>query len=309
MSRLINGWRLPFYAGFINFPSWGINMQKWKHKPAITEKEFYKIANKFKMRDFYRDYTPNDISNKLQLRRVLRCWCCWWLLSWSSTHWHWWQYFYYYCFNEKCPCFRKSYNSDKINSEVEKLLWMLTLDESYMKSFKVVIDALWEDRWEIEKEQLELKEKRLKEIDGSISSIVDKIATTNSDIVYKALEEKIKALDKEKQQIQADLLTSKLWTMDNCINEFNSLQSIIQCPLNAWQQDDIELRRLLIVTIFNNTLSYSNEKWLRTSEIPLVYTQNIDVQEKIGHKKKSQLRTSNSIDETQHIESKSSILG
>ena len=48
-------------------------MVKGKHPAAITEEEFYKIANKFKMRDFYKEYSPSEIADALPLRHILLC--------------------------------------------------------------------------------------------------------------------------------------------------------------------------------------------------------------------------------------------
>ena len=291
VSRIINRWELPFYAGFINFPKRWIEMVKGKHKAAITEEEYYRIAERYRVRDFYKDYTPNDISNRLELRRVLRCWHCWSLISWAPSTWVGWTYYYYYCFNKKCHRFRKSINADYINLKIEELLWMLTLDERYLEGFKVIVEAIWKEKWEVNKLQVTEKEKRIKQIDIELDNAVTKLANTDKEIIYKALEEKIEKLDQEKKQLQGDLLSLSNWTIDLYVKEFDALKSIIQCPLSIRKSGDLWLRRLIISNIFNNSLAYSDGEWLRTNEIPLVYAQNPDFEEKIKHFIKTPLRT------------------
>ena len=65
------------------------------------------------------------------------------------------------------------------------------------------------------------------------------------------------------------------------MEEFDALIAIIKCPLNVRKKADLELKRLLIRSIFNNTLSYTKDEWLRTKEIPVVYAIKPDILEKI----------------------------
>ena len=50
-------------------------------------------------------------------------------------------------------------------------------------------------------------------------------------------------------------------------------------------------KKIFISKIFNNSLAYSDGEWLQTNEIPLVYAQNPDFEEKIKHYIKTPLRT------------------
>ena len=98
---------------------------------------------------------------------------------------------------------------------------MLTLDEDYMDAFKILIDAIWAEKGSIKQEQKELKEKRIREIDREIEKTVDKITDTQSDVLYKALEDRITKLDEEKKQLQAELLSSQDLDIGDYISEFD----------------------------------------------------------------------------------------
>lgn len=292
MSRLINkSPQLPIYAWFVNRPERWINMVKGKHPAAITEEEFYKIATKFQMRGFYKDYSPSEIADTLPLRHILQCWCCKKPLSWSATHWHWWQYFYYYCINKKCPSYRKGCMSSKMHSEIEKFLWMLTLDEDYMDGFKEIVDTIRKEKWAITKSQIASLEKRMGEIECEIDRTVTQLTGTSSEILYKVLEEKIIKLDEEKNQVKEKILSYKSWTMDGYMEDFDWLQAIIQCPLSIRKDADMELKRLLIANIFNWELSYSRDEGVQTSEMPVVYAQKSNLRDKINSLKKMGVQT------------------
>ena len=56
---------------------------------------------------------------------------------------------------------------------------MLTLDEDYMNGFKVIVDAIWKEKENIQEGGLKLKEKRIKEIDKEISDKVEKITAVD----------------------------------------------------------------------------------------------------------------------------------
>lgn len=299
-TRLMNPSLLCLYAWYITFEDWDINMVKWVHEAAITLEEFYKITNKYKVKWFYKEYSRSDISERLPLRQVMRCGHCGWLMSWTATKWHGGRYFYYFCEHKGCPYYRKSYNSEHIHKEVEKFLWMLTLDEDYMNAFKIIVDAIWDEKWNVEQTEKEFKEKRIKEIEREVGRIVDKMMATDNDLVYKKFEERITELEEEKEQLQAELVTLGSSSLEDYMSEYNSLKAIIQCPLNIWTQSDIELKRLLISTIFGRTLSYSYETGTQTSEIPLIYEEKLNLSKILESWKKIPTQTHQSLGENSY---------
>ena len=291
MSRIINKWNLPLYAGYVNFPKWWVDMVKWKHKAAITESEFHKIATKFKMRDFFKEYSPSDISETLPLRYILHCWCCWWVLSWSVSKWNWWQYFYYYCINKKCECYRKSTMYTKIHSDVENFLGDLQLDENCLNSIKIVVDAFSKDRWALKANQKKEIEKRIKNIDLEMERLLEKITNTNSDFIAKKLEEKMVSLEDEKTKLKWELTDYDNTTVNCYEDNFNILKAVIQSPLKIWKQSDTELKKLLLNGIFNWTLCYSRGVGARTKETPVIYAKKDELERILNEFQKTGERT------------------
>lgn len=291
MSRIINKWSLPLYAGYVNFPKWWIDMVKWKHKAAITESEFHKIATKFKMREFFKEYSASDISETLPLRYILRCWCCWHVLSWSVSKWNWGKYFYYYCINKECECYRKSTVYTKIHSDIESFLWDLQLDENCLNSIKIVVDAFSKDKWAIKANQIKEKEKRIKDIDLEMGRLLEKITNTNSDFIAQKLEERMLSLEEEKNNLKWEVSNYDN-TSENCYeNNFDTLKAIIQNPLKIWKQSDTELKKLLLNGIFNWTLCYSRWVGARTKETPVIYAQKDELEHILNDINKSGERT------------------
>ena len=274
-SRLMEPTLLCIYAWYITFRQWDIEMVKARHQPAITLEEFYKITNKYKVKWFYKEYSKNEISEKLPLRQVIRCSRCWWLLTWSTTKWNGGKYFYYFCAHRGCPYCRRSYNSDQIHKELETFLWGLTLNDAFMDCFKEVIDAVWKEKWAVEQNEKIAIERRIKKINSGVDLLVDKMAETQSDIIYNKFEEKITKLEEEKQLLQARLSSSESSTLEDYMEKYDVLKAIMQNPIKIWKQSDIELKRLLISVIFDRTLSYSFKTGIQTKEIPLIYAEKL----------------------------------
>ena len=107
--------------------------------------------------------------------------------------------------------------------------------------------------------------------------MLDKMTTTENDLVYKKFEERLTELEQEKEQLQTELLSFESSSIEDYMSEYGSLKAIIQCPLSLWTQSDIELKRLLISTIFDKTLSYSYETGTQTKEIPLIYEEKLNL--------------------------------
>ncbi len=294
-TRLMEPTLLCIYAGYITFRKRGIEMVQAKHQPAITLEEFYKITNKYKVKGFYKEYSRNDISEMLPLRQVMRCSYCWWFLSWTVTKGNWGRYFYYYCEHKWCPHYRKSYNCEQIHKEVDKFLWKLTLNEAFMDSFKVIVDAIRNEKWVVEQNEKIAIEGRIKKIDNDVKWIIDKMVETQNDIIYNMFEEKITKLEEEKQQLQAKLLSIEGSSLEDYVKEYDTLKAIIQCPIRIRKQSDIELKRLLISTIFERTLSYSDKTGTQTKEIPLIYAEKLELDKEAEKEKKVTTQTVQSL--------------
>ena len=290
-TRLMEPTLLCMYAWYITFRRWDIEMVQAKHQPAITLEEFYKITNKYKVKGFYKEYSRNEISERLPLRQVIRCWRCWWALTGSTTKGNWGKYFYYFCAHRGCPYCRKSYSSDEIHKQLEKFLWTLTLNEAFMDSFKELIDTVYKDKWATEQNEKTLIGRRIKEIDREVDRIMDKMTETQNDIIYTKFEERVTKLEEEKEQLKAKLLSLEGKSLDDYMEKYDTLKGIIQSPIKIWEHSDIELKRLLISVIFDRTLSYSYKTGIQTKEIPLIYAEKLEQDENEKNKKNLTIQT------------------
>ena len=296
ISNLLKIDNLRFYAGFVHFPKWDIDMVKWRHRAAITESEFYQLCHKLKFDWFYKEYTRDDISEKLPLRQIIRCGHCWQPMSWGPSKGHWGLYFYYTCFNKDCPCCKKSYNSVKVHKWIEDILKAMELDDDYINSIQVVLNELWNEKWRMKAELIKDKENRLAELNKKIEDTLDKITETKNDLIYKKLEERLVQYSDEKDLLQEEIAKNSEEQQEaNFIEHFEHLKSIIQTPLavrNVW---NIELKRMLINVIFSEGISYTKEDWIQTSKVPFIYAGKLEMEMNTNLTLKKSIQTLNTL--------------
>ena len=296
ISNLLKKDNLIFYAGFVNYPKRNIDMIKWKHKAAITESEFYQLCNKLKFDWFYKEYSRDDISEKLPLRQIIRCGHCGRPMSGWPAKWHWWQYFYYTCFNKECPCCKKSYNSVKVHKGIKDLLDAMELDDNYIKWIEVVLNGIWKEKWRLKVELIKDKKNELKEVSKKINAIVDKITETDNPLVSKKLEEKLVELTDAKDLLEEDIAKNSEEEQENdFIEHFEHLKSIIQTPVavrNIW---NIELKRMLINVIFSEGISYTKEDWIQTQKLPFIYERKLEIEMSTNSILKKSIQTLNTL--------------
>ncbi len=297
ISNMLKIDNLRIYAGFVHRsePGWSVEMVKWRHTAAITEAEFYQLANKLKFDWFYKEYSKDDISEELPLRQIMRCGYCGHRMSWGPVKGHWWKYFYYTCFNRECSHYKKSYNNNKVHKEVEDILNTMELDDNYIGSIKVVLDTIRREKWKLKDDLLKDKQKRLSEVNKKIDDTIDKITETDNPLVYKKLEERVSYLTEEKELLEEDIARNTCGQDDDFLEHFEHLKSIIQTPLSVWNIWQLELKRMLINVIFSDGLTCTKEDGIQTSEIPLIYAENLRLCFEKSLIKKKSVQTSNTL--------------
>lgn len=247
-------------------------MVKAKHEPAISEINFYKLVEKLKIKGFYKEYSEDFITQKLPLRQILVCSHCGAKMTGNPSKGNGGIYFYYMCDNPSCPNRRKSFNSDKVHQSIESFLETLTLDNKYMESFELVMNHFWDKKQDIKKSLYHQKIERVQELEKKISSLVQKCMNASSPTLIASYEKEIISLEDEKKLLEVEVESStEVKQEDEFIHHFDRIKAIIQAPIGIWNMGQIELKRMLINTLFDGTLTYSKELGIQTTKVPIIY--------------------------------------
>lgn len=76
IDRLLDERVLLFYAGYIDYKPWDVNMVEAKHPAIISKDLVYKILEKLNPKEYYKKYTYSQIDKQMPLRSVIVCESC-----------------------------------------------------------------------------------------------------------------------------------------------------------------------------------------------------------------------------------------
>lgn len=271
-DRLLEERRLWFYAGYIDYKPWDINMVQAKH-PAIIDKEIVqKILERLNPKALYKKYTYSEIDHKMPLRSVVVCESCWHVLTgWPSLSHTWKTYFYYSCRQRGCETYGKSFGADKIHTEFEATLETFKIKQSVITLLEVVC----KDFHGIIAKDMEKKNtysaKELKEIDKSIEQIQDRILWTDDTKIISLYEKKLRELLDKKQNLESMSDWASVKQIMDLWKLIEDTKPLLENPSKIRQEVEIEDKRLLIKVLFGNKMSYWKISGLWTSEIPGIY--------------------------------------
>ncbi|MCF7835254.1 recombinase family protein [Candidatus Gracilibacteria bacterium] len=273
VDHMLRKENLVFYAGIIDYAPRDLHMIKAKHPAAIDEATFYKLVAKFKIKGFYKTYTESFINEKLPLRQILICNHCGAKMTGNPSKGNGGMYFYYMCDNPACEYRKKSINGDKVHNAIEGFLQSLTMDDRYMKAFEVVIKHFWNHKQEIKQSLYQQKQQSVDEAKNKIDLLVKKCLTATSPALIDGYEKEILSLEDTKRSFEFELATATdIAQEDNFVEHFNRLKAIIQAPIGIWNMGQIDLKRMLINTLFERTLSYSKDVGIQTKKMPVIYS-------------------------------------
>jgi hypothetical protein len=105
-----------------------------------------------------------------------------------------------------------------------------------------------------------------------IDDLVKKCMTATSPTLIASYEKEIISLEENKKILEAELLSgSEKVQEEDFIHHFSRLKAIVQAPIGIWNIGNIELKRMLISTLFDGTLTYSKDHGIQTTKMPTIY--------------------------------------
>ncbi len=76
VERMLRRDRLLFYAGYVDYKPWEINMVPGKHERIIDLSTVGKIEQRFERKQIHKLYSESEIAKELPMRGILRCCEC-----------------------------------------------------------------------------------------------------------------------------------------------------------------------------------------------------------------------------------------
>lgn len=259
--------RAPLYAGFIEYPRWDIERRMGKHEAIISPAILVRIEERLK--DKRRVRIREDYSGDFPLRPYTRCGYCQKPLTASWTTGRTKRYPYYRCTGKNCDKANKSIPKDKIESDFRSLLESLEAKNELVSLCKAVLDDLYKKKHKENQGTLSWVQNEIKKLESEIDDFMERAIKTSAPAMVERYELKAPQLIEEKK-----LLESKVESNEEFDIKFgtavNEVLDILKNPVNKWDSEDLEEKKLVIKLVFDGDPTYKQNCGFGTAELSCV---------------------------------------
>lgn len=257
------------YTGIFAYPKYDIPVQKWHIEPLIDTRTFELIQDRLRGRNRLKHKTYNKHDERFPLKGFITCPECSRPLTASMTKGG--KYPYYQCQNRKCPTKKLANVSPQVlHHEFEtEILDKIAPKENLIALTRALANKEYNARHKSASANNEEKKKRIATIEQEQSLITDAYITAN-DVMKRALNAKIDALETEKLTLQSDVnnFTPELMPFDEA---FGYIADFLHCPAEPWRKGDYRIRQTVLNLCFSGRLSYNKEQKFGTVHLSPIF--------------------------------------
>jgi site-specific DNA recombinase len=261
------------YAGYIEYPKWGVAFRKGHHDGLISIDTFQQIQDKLngKVKLYARMKDRQD----LPVRGFVLCNECGKPYTASFTKKHRenkdvYKVGYYRCRNSECPKFNKGVRQDILENQFIKMLKDVEPTPQALELTKAIVLDVWHKKvGEFASSGAKLKNE-ITEIDKSIDLYLDRLNKTTSDEVIKVYEEKITGLKKQKTILE-DSLGKRQHAPVSFETALDVVCEFVKSPIKLWGSDDFADKKLVHRLVFEASVSYTHGFGFETAKISLPF--------------------------------------
>ena len=259
----------PHYAGYIEFPDWGVSLRKGHHEGLITLETYERVQERIK--EGARVPARADINAEFPLRGFVTCGDCEKPLtanfSRSKTGK---RHPYYMCFNKDCCSYRKSIRRDDIEGQFETLLRSMRPASRLIHYLKVIFKGEWDKRLARSQNQKKELRRDILKLDNQIDGLLDRIVDAGTNTAVTAYERRIAKLEKDKL-LKAEKLEQGSGPQRPFDEMFELALEFVSNPWKLWASERLEDKRTVLKLAFEDRISYCRKAGLRTPETTLPF--------------------------------------
>lgn len=242
------------YAGYIEYPKWGVARRKGQHNGFISI-ETYEIVQE-KLQGRAKTWHRKDYNLDFPLRPHVLCDKCGIPMSGAfNTSRNGQRYPHYYCRGKGCKYIWKSIGKEKFESQFEALLSSVKPVDELIDLTKDVLLAEWNNRIESNVLLKNNMQNELGKIQKEIDDFVERAGKAKDQTLIDIYEGKIKELAGRKREFEQKLKQNNYSDKDfgTAVDKvFNTLKK----PLNMWQSNEYNDKRTILFMYFEDKLRY-----------------------------------------------------
>ncbi|MDO8269986.1 MAG: recombinase family protein [Candidatus Levybacteria bacterium] len=242
------------YAGYIEYPKWGVERRKAQHNGFISIETFEKVQLRIKAKG--KKWTRHDYSQDFPLRTHLICTHCNKPLtaSWNTGR-HKRKYPNYFCINKVCIYKNKVIGRNNMESQFVELLNKVQLDNEVLEVARIVLSDMWNSRKSNYEEMKRLSHRRISEVEKKVSSLLERITKTTSDELVSIYEGEIEKHTKEIKDIKKELLVNP-YADERFGTAIDNLFATLKNPIDMWKNDNVNNKKAVLFAYFGGKVEY-----------------------------------------------------
>lgn len=255
-----------FYAGFIEYPEWGVERRKGHHE-AIISLETYKANQRRLKSEGLSKRIRVDISEDFPLRGLHVCGDCGKSLTGAWSRGRSKKYPYYFCQNSSCDQKGKAIPKEEMEKAFTALLKKHTLKYDASALVKEIFDEVWKDEIEQAQKSEAVKQEHRQSLNDKVKELTGLIIRAKSEAVRVIYEKQLEEIALELETIGfvavRDLDMSVPYQTALC-----KAGCLLKSPYKLWNSVDVLEKHRLYFFIFEEKLAYSKKEGYRTDNLP-----------------------------------------
>ncbi len=256
-----------FYAGYLEYPAWGVSRRLAKHEALISFETYLK--NQEILQGRAKAPKRADINADFLLRGFVDCRCSKPLTAyWAKGRNK--RYPYYQCQNKQCEFFGKAIKRDVIETEFGEILKSMTPTTKVISIVERMFKSLWKHRSLQQGERVKTLQAQERKIDTEIARLLDRIVETTSDSVIKNYERKIEKLEDEKIVLQEKMAKTGS-PLRGLSESYRTGLEFLENPYKIWVKGPLENQHAVLKMAFSDRLTYVPNDGYRTAKTTLPF--------------------------------------
>ena len=264
VKRLLK--RSLLYAGYIEYPRWGIATRKGHHDALISFKTHQRILERLGVTT--RTHERKDQNPDYPARGFVVCSACCHPLTASKSRGRNQWYPYYRCNMKGCRLKNKSIPREDVEGGISKLLQQVKPQAGTLKLGKLVLEDLWKNKTAILEQQAANTQKEADAISTKIKRLIHRISQTSSEAVITSYEREIEELEKKRSAISGDLEDFDL-SSHQLGTAWKEALPYLKNPQERWQLGGFEEKRLVLKLVFSRQIPYDKDLGFGTADLSL----------------------------------------
>jgi len=258
----------PVYAGYIDYPKWGLNYVPAHHEALISFETWQAIQDR--RRGAARAPARKDIGHDFPLRGFVTCACCGEAMTacWSKGRSR--SYGYYLCDTKGCPESRKSIRKEVVEGDFEVLLTGLVPAQGLLELALDVLRDCWDARITKGRQRLASLQETLRDIERKVDQLLDRLMKASGVSVITAYERRVRELESQKA-LTSDRIAACGKPQASFEETYRTALRFLRSPWKLWYSERIEDRRALLRLVFAERLVYVRGKGYRTARISMPF--------------------------------------